>query len=630
MAPQYSPYLRNCRLDWQSIIIRPWHELFASLTAWSYPKGIDSYLQSNASLDRLVVRHNQSTAFTPAFLTGGSLATTVIATWNAVTNGTFNITIDGVARSITWLNFSTDTTMAQIASRIQTAIRALTLSTETVVFSVNFFTISSANTTSTSAITVTSAQGSGTDISGAGGTAFLDAETGRGTVTAAVGNKLVTITETGTIAAINTGILILSDNRMFFQNVGDVVYCMNGSDNFGKLATTTYTTPSTWVSNFAPAFSVVFSWSHRASGWSTNPNKVYKSVADNYEDFASAWSDTFTFKETVTGLSAVDQSLFYFTKNTISVTGANDIQDTGWTLSFATRSLEAKEWAINNASIVEAWSNVYFVTPSNSINMIAKGQNVYGFEILPLSDRKYKGISKIMATLDVDQTASFGYFLPDKNLIKWFFKLDGSSFNDICIVYDVIKDCFYVDDHKYFYDGTFFKGKDYTVSMIEPKVYRDEYSQTDESTAIQREYRTKDLYMSDPTLRKILRESRTTLDINELASVTQTIYINGQQTDSKTIGYTQYIASWGNAGAGGIGIDDIGIPSIWEDWEDEEVTGDSDYVETYILRTKGNLNKKGNRFQFRRTNTSTAGKVRLKNLETLVEVCTWMASNRTV
>jgi hypothetical protein len=60
--------------------------------------------------------------------------------------------------------------------------------------------------------------------------------------------------------------------------------------------------------------------SHWASGWSTNPNKVYKSVADNYEDFNSAGSDTFTFKEQVTGLSASSQALFYFTPNTISVT----------------------------------------------------------------------------------------------------------------------------------------------------------------------------------------------------------------------------------------------------------------------------------------------------------------------
>ena len=121
---------------------------------------------------------------TPAFLTGGTSATNVVATRNAVTNGTFRITINGVVRDITGLNFATDTTMEQIASRIQTAIRALTWKLETVVWSTNKFIISSSLATLSSAITVTSAQGTWTDISWVWGTAFMDSETGRGTVTA--------------------------------------------------------------------------------------------------------------------------------------------------------------------------------------------------------------------------------------------------------------------------------------------------------------------------------------------------------------------------------------------------------------------------------------------------------------
>jgi len=65
---------------------------------------------------------------------------------------------------------------------------------------------------------------------------------------------------------------------MSFTNVADTVYCLNGSDGLGLLSGTTYTVPSTWVSNFAPAFSVIFNGSQWASGWSSNPNKVYKSI----------------------------------------------------------------------------------------------------------------------------------------------------------------------------------------------------------------------------------------------------------------------------------------------------------------------------------------------------------------
>jgi hypothetical protein len=70
---------------------------------------------------------------------------------------------------------------------------------------------------------------------------------------------------------------------------------------------------------------------------------------------------------------------------------------------------------------------------------------------MELSERKYAGISKIMSTLDLDQTDSFGYFLPKDMLIKWFVKSYGASFNDTCIIYDITKDARLVDGQKYFY-----------------------------------------------------------------------------------------------------------------------------------------------------------------------------------
>lgn len=623
MAPYYSVYLRNARLDWQSIYIRPWHQLFAQLTAGSYPKGIWSYLRTVAANDRLVVRHNSN--YTPAFLTGWTSATSVVATWNAVLDGSFNITINWVVRSVTGLNFSAAVTMANIATIIQTGIRALTLSTETVVWSTNQFIISSVLTTSSSAITVTSAAWVGTDISGAGGTAFMDAETGRGTVTAASQNKLVTITEAWVVTEINTTTLIASDNRMFFQNVADVIYCMNGSDLFGKLNGTTYTTPSTGIANFAPAFSVVFNGSHFASGRPTNPNKVYKSVADNYEDFNSSGSDIFTFKETVTGLSASSQAVFYFTPNTISVTWPNDLQDTAGTVTYSTRALQTTEGAVNNACIVEVGSMVYYLSSSNAINVIAQGANIYGFEVQDLSERKYNGISKIMQSLDKDQSQAFGYLLPDAMLIKWFFKSNWATFNDVCVIYDITKDKFLVDWQKYFYDGVFFKWANYTLSMIEPKVFHDEYSQDDEGSPIPFEYRTKEFYISDPTFKKILWETRTLIDINELAVLTQTIWLNWAQVDTKTINGSDVWTVWW----GGIWATEIGVFAIGTEWPEESILEDDDYVETYILRTKGNLNKIWRKIQLKFTCSSLAGKVRLKDLNIKVEIKPALATNLT-
>ena len=66
--------------------------------------------------------------------------------------------------------------------------------------------------------------------------------------------KLVKYAEDGTATAISTGANISSDNKMCFVNVADTMFCMNGSDPFGKLVDTTYTVPTNVPTNFAPAF----------------------------------------------------------------------------------------------------------------------------------------------------------------------------------------------------------------------------------------------------------------------------------------------------------------------------------------------------------------------------------------
>lgn len=57
------------------------------------------------------------------YLLSGAVGT--LSAFQAVTNGSFAVSIDGVSEDITALNFSTDTTLAQVAARIQTALQAV-------------------------------------------------------------------------------------------------------------------------------------------------------------------------------------------------------------------------------------------------------------------------------------------------------------------------------------------------------------------------------------------------------------------------------------------------------------------------------------------------------------------------
>jgi len=128
-----------------------------------------------------------------ASLVGGSDGLTDIPTWNAVTNGSFSITIGGHKLDVTGLNFSTCASMGDVANVIKVGLNATAglVTTSSLYLPVSWdadhFVILAGNTVnniSGGTITPTSAVGSGTDISGAGD-AFMDCATGHGTVTPA-------------------------------------------------------------------------------------------------------------------------------------------------------------------------------------------------------------------------------------------------------------------------------------------------------------------------------------------------------------------------------------------------------------------------------------------------------------
>lgn len=128
-----------------------------------------------------------TSVYTPAFLTGWSSAQSNFATWAAVTDGSFRVTVDWTAYNVDWINFTGDASMADVASTIQTALRTATSWTETVVWSTDHFVITSWDTTVNSEISVltTSTWTVWTDISWVW-TAWMDAESGQWTATAAV------------------------------------------------------------------------------------------------------------------------------------------------------------------------------------------------------------------------------------------------------------------------------------------------------------------------------------------------------------------------------------------------------------------------------------------------------------
>lgn len=109
------------------------------------------------------------------YLLSGAIGT--LAAFQAVTNGSFAVSIDGVSDDITGLDFSTDTTLAQVATRIQSALVTAGFTGATAVISGTQIRITSGTSGDGSTVSVLGpvSPATGTDISGPG---FLNARLG--------------------------------------------------------------------------------------------------------------------------------------------------------------------------------------------------------------------------------------------------------------------------------------------------------------------------------------------------------------------------------------------------------------------------------------------------------------------
>jgi hypothetical protein len=95
-------------------------------------------------------------------------------------------------------------------------------------------------------------------------------------------------------------------------------------------------------------------------------------------------------------------------------------------------------------------------------------------------------------------------------------------------VYDVDRKQFLQDTNKPFYDVTFFHGKNYALSEFNPTIFIDEYGTDDDGSGIDFEFWTKSFDEGEPSLKKCYWESRTSVDISQLAELTQEIYTDAE------------------------------------------------------------------------------------------------------
>jgi len=123
-----------------------------------------------------------------AQLRGG--ASNTLSDFTGISDGTFTISIDGASEDITGLDFTSDTTLDQVATTIQTALQAVATggyTSATCTHDDTRFYINSGTVGITSAISFLTEQGTGTDVS-----SLLQMKQGEGTKTNGIAGETIT------------------------------------------------------------------------------------------------------------------------------------------------------------------------------------------------------------------------------------------------------------------------------------------------------------------------------------------------------------------------------------------------------------------------------------------------------
>jgi len=506
-----------------------------------------------------------------AYITSWYKPTKVVATREAVTDGSFNITIDWTARSITWLDFSLVATMDAVCDVIQTWIRTITGSNETVIFNDrNRFVISSSNITSTSAITVTTAQWSWTDISWAGATNFLSCDVWA------------------------TGEIITAASNIDAPNVDAIIW-----DKF------------TWFTfiagNTADRDNVLYISRPITD---VNPERCYDRVWEN--------SETITFDSKILWLKATLNQLFIFTENRVEYIGKDSLQTIWWVATLISTPIGDGGRLASYRSVVTAGNKVFYLTKNKTINTLNYASWTVEPEIGVLTDEPVFKITKYLANLDDDQSNSFGYFDEGTKTIHWFLKTEWALYNDTVLVYDIENATWTTDTKKFFNDAVAYDNKVYTGSSINSDVIQDNVWRDDNATAI--EFKIEDTDISLWTIKeKLFQWWQTSWGLNRLTNMDFTTYIDDNASALSSISWEDYFESseaesplwaiwwatiWGTA---------IG----WMTWEQED-----EVVQFDKILNHSNLYKRWKRIR-RRIVENSLGSDFYLDLYTLYADVTW-------
>ena len=190
--------------DTQYLITGSTYDKGHSAPAFTFLHGLD-YKNDGASVGGTTTKQGLISAVGAATTTAGYLTCgatgSPLASWQAISSGYFDISIDGTDYTVGPCDFSSGMSdFDDIAAAIQAAIRVQTSSTETCVYDTDHFIITSATTTNQSIISYLSTY-KGTDATDISSKTYMNGRDGYATMTYPVTQRVLSLQTFGSVDA---------------------------------------------------------------------------------------------------------------------------------------------------------------------------------------------------------------------------------------------------------------------------------------------------------------------------------------------------------------------------------------------------------------------------------------------
>jgi hypothetical protein len=419
---------------------------------------------------------------------------------------------------------------------------------------------------------------------------------------------------------------ITSDSTMNFTRVQSSLYCFNGVDEPGKLVGTTYTEPfvapaSLATATFLPKFGEWFQagGSLLVAGVPTKLNILFGSkaataanmaLAEDFSGALTAAGDAFAiaFDDEITAIRVRFDTVAIFTKTGASlITGFKDL---GSVIVPTVKPLEGGHGCVGQGAATLVEDDIYYLTPKNEIRSVLVDFSTTGVtQTRSLSDE----IKPFMNDeLDTDQSGAIGYYDRVNKLYKLWVKSKGSSFNDICLVRDLLhvdpltgRPRWLIDTAKNIGAAHHFGNRNFIGSAIEGKIWEDEVGLADDdSVQIAYEFRTKEFDLGAPNVIKKWKNVNIFGKITTSTSLTAKVFVDGASaSESITIDANDVTAQE----TGGVGTESVAEFSIADD--DITTTDLIDFTKRIPIRATGK------KLQIIFTNTGTNQHFNLQQLD---------------